>query len=309
MPADLPDRFDLAPELRLVSYAYREEFGRAPAGVWQAPGTVTLLADGELRLTVATQWGAIAAAGPRPDGIVEPVRMSWPGERVRLTVAQAAAGAGPAWASHGLRSARAGATLLVNTDLPEGSGVGAGAATQTVIGLALHDLACAEPARAQPARAGDGLVDGSGGPPGGAALLGERRLPFNLTAAGLRLLIIDTRVRGLPPEPAVERAPVLAAAAALEAGAIEALGPLLTAAHAALAVSDVQQLAVSAALGAGALGARMITDGPGRPVCVLLPAERLADVRSEVVRAFTEQRLRSPRFLTVLPAPGPRRAA
>jgi len=304
MPADLPDRLDLAPELRLVSYAYREEFGQAPAGVWQAPGTVTLLADGELRLTVATQWGAIAAAGPRPDGIVEPVRMSWPGERVRLTVAQAAAGAGPAWASPGLRSAQAGATLLVNTDLPEGSGVGAGAATQTAIGLALQDLA-----GARPARAADGPVGGSGGPAGGVALLGERRLPFNLAAAGLRLLIIDTRVRGLPPEPAIERAPAQAAAAALAAGAIEALGPLLTAAHATLVVSDVQQLAVSAALGAGALGARMITDGPGRPVCALVPAERLADVRGEVVRAFTGRRLRSPRFLTVSPAPGPRRAA
>lgn len=181
MAADLADRLDLAPDLRLVSYTYREQFGHAPAGVWHAPGMVTLLADGDLRLTVATRWGAIVAARPQPDGIVEPVRMSWPGERVRLTVAEAAAGAGPPWARAALRSARGGATLLVNTDLPDGSGLGAGAATQTAIGLALRDLTGA----GKPA----GPAEGSVSPPAGTALLGEQQLPFDLAAAGLRLLV------------------------------------------------------------------------------------------------------------------------
>src|SRR5487761_614058 len=141
MATDLPDRLDLAWELRLGADTYREEFGCAPAGVWHAPGTITLLADGPTQLTVSARWGAIVAAGPRADGIIEPIRMNRPDERLRLTVGEAAAGAGPSWAGPGLRSAREGASLLINTDLPEGSGVGAALATQSAIGLALRGLA------------------------------------------------------------------------------------------------------------------------------------------------------------------------
>ena len=368
MATDLPDRLDLAWELRLVSYTYREEFGCAPAGVWHAPGTITLLADGPAQLTVPARWGAIVAAGPRADGIIEPIRMNRPDERLRLTVGEAAAGAGPSWAGPGLRSAREGASLLINTDLPEGSGVGAALATQSAIGLALRGLADPEDLGAEDLGARDlgaedlgggdlgagdlgagdlgagdlgggdlgggdlgagdlGAGDLSGGDlsagdvvpgePGdaesgegaGTARLGGRRLPFNLAAAGLRLMVIDTRVRRFPQPPIVEHAPVEAAAAALEAGAFGELGPMLTAAHAAQACDDVQELAVSAALGAGALGARMIVDGPGRPVCALVPAQRLADVRIGVAEAFVRRQLRTPRFLTVSAAQGPRRAA
>jgi galactokinase len=111
----------------------------------------------------------------------------------------------------------------------------------------------------------------------------------------------------------VEHAPVREAAAALEAGSFEALGPMLTAAHAALAAAvpaadDVQQIAVSAALDGGALGARMLVDGPGRPACALLRATLLTDVRRAIVAAFSARRLRIPRLLTVEPAAGPRRA-
>jgi galactokinase len=142
-----------------------------------------------------------------------------------------------------------------------------------------------------------------------AALLGGRRLPFDLDRAGLRLMVIDTRVRGAAQPAIAEHAPLADAAAALEAGAIEALGPMLTEAHAAMACDDAQQIAVSAALDAGALGARMIGDGPGRPACALLPAPRLADVWAAVAQAFARRQLRAPRFLTVSPAGGPRRAA
>lgn len=298
MEADLPDRLDLAPELRLVSYTYREEFGCAPAGVWHAPGTITLLADGPAQLTVPARWGAIVAAGPRPDGVLELIRMNRPDEPLRLTVGEAAAGAGPSWAGPGLRSARDGASLLINTDLPEGSGVGAALATQAAIGLALRGLADVVEAEGEASREAAGM-----------ARLSGRRLPFGLAAAGLRLMVIDTRVRAFPQPAIVEHAPVEAAAAALEAGAFGELGPMLTAAHAAQACDEVQELAVSAALGAGALGARMIVDGPGRPVCALVPAHRLVDVRIEVAEAFARRQLRSPRFLTVSAAQGPRRAA
>jgi galactokinase len=307
----LAGRLDLAWELRLVSYAYSEEFGHPPSGVWQAPGTVTLLADEAQRLTVQTRWGSIVAAGPRSDEIVEPVHMNYPGERTRLTVGQAMAGAGPSWAGTGLRSARQGASLLVNTDLPDGAGVGATTATQTAIALALRELpAPGQPALAVPAGhpETDGDPAGTGSEPG-AAMLGGRPVPFGLDAAGLRLMVIDTRVRAAPQAPAPEHAPVEAAAAALAAGAFEALGQMMTTAHASLPSDGVQDIAVSAALAGGALGARMIVDGPGRPACALVPAGRLADVRAEVIGAFARNDLRSPRFLTVSPAHSARRAA
>jgi hypothetical protein len=308
MEADLADRLDGAPELRLASYTYREVFGQPPARVWRVPGTIALLADGPRRLTVTARWGAIVAAGPLPDGIIELMRMNRPDERLRLTVDEAAAGGGPAWAADGLRSARHGAALLVNTDLPEGSGVGATEATQVAIRLALRDLAGPGQPAACP-QAGDPGADHSGGHEPGTAMLGHRRLPCDPAAAGLRLAIIDTRVRGTAPPPITEQSPVEAAAAALEAGRIEALGPMLTAAHAALAPDEVQDVAVSAALGAGALGARMIVDSPGRPVLALLPAQLLPEVRTAVSAAFAAGGFRPPRFLTVSPAGGAHRAA
>jgi galactokinase len=293
MAVDFAERLDLAPELRMASYAYRAEFGRPPAVVRRVPGMVTLLTDGLLRLTVATPWGAIAAAGSRVDDIIELIQMERPGERERLTVAEAAAGSGPEWAGNGLRSARAGATLLISSELPEGCGVGVAAAAETAIRLSLGGAASP-----------GGLQERSAGP---HALLEGRRLPFDLYPAGLRLVIIDTRVREVPRSAPAEHAPVKAASQALEAGALTALGPMLTAAHKTLDCDYVQQIAVSMALRAGALGARMITDGPGRPVCALVPVGRLADVRAGVTAEFARRRLRSPRFLTFIPADGPQR--
>ena len=91
-PAEL---FDLAPELRMASYAYREEFGQPAAMIGRVPGQVTLLASGPLQLTVAAPWGVIAAAGPRDDDIIELTRMQRPGERERVTVRDATAGSCP----------------------------------------------------------------------------------------------------------------------------------------------------------------------------------------------------------------------
>jgi galactokinase len=288
MTADLSERVDLTLELRVACSVYREEFDRSAVVAWQVPGMVTLLADGPLRLTVAVPWGAIAVAGP-PQDVIELTRMEEPGKRVRLTVAEAAAGGGPSWAGTGLRAARAGATLLTSTDLPEGTGLGAAAATETAIRLCLADAAA------------PGRHDA-----GPHAMAGGRRLRFDLHAAGLRLVIIDTRLRDAPPQEPVEHAPVQAAAEAIDAGALTALGPMLTAVHESLPRDPVRQIAVSAALRAGALGARMITDGPGRPVCALVPVGRMAGLRAAVAAEFARRRLRAPRFLTFTPADGPR---
>jgi galactokinase len=272
--------------------AYLAEFGHPPATVWQVPGTVTLLASGPLALTVAVPWGTIAAAGPRDDDVIELVKLEHPGARGHLTVSEAASGAGPPWAGTGLQAACGGADLLVKAELPDGSGTGARAATQAAIRLCLGGPQAPGP------REGFAVA---------CAMAGSRRLPFDLAAAGLRLVIIDTRVRGAPQPRATEDSPVEAAASAIGAGDLTAIGPLLTAAHETLACDDVQQWAVSAALAAGALGARMITDGPGRPACALVPVAAMADVRAGVCTWFARRGLHPPRFLTFTPAHGPRR--
>jgi galactokinase len=306
MITDLTERLDLAPGLRVAAGAYLAEFGRPPVAVWQVPGTVTLLANGPLRLTVATPWGTIAAAGPRDDDIIELVKLERPGQRWRLAASEAAGSrpqcsgppwagpqcSAPPWAGSGLKTARGGAAVLVKAELPDGSGAGAAAATQTAIRLCLGAAAAPSP-WTDFAEAG--------------AMAGSRRVPFDLAAAGLRLVIIDTRVRAEPLRAAAEASPVAAAAEALSSGDSTAIGPLLTAAHVTLACDEVQQMVVSAALRAGALGARAIVDGPGRPACALVPAGRLTDVRAGVSAWFARRRLRPPRFLTFTPAQGPSR--
>ncbi|HEX6524783.1 MAG TPA: hypothetical protein VF070_32985 [Streptosporangiaceae bacterium] len=332
MPADLAGRLDLTPDVRMTSYTYSEVFGSVPAVVWQVPGVITLLANGPARLTVAARWGAIAAAGPRTDDVLELLRMEAPGERARLTVADAAAGGGPSWAGAGPRSARAGATLLISISPPAGCGLSTAAAASAAVALCLRDVAITGHHEAEPA-----LSSGEGGP---HALLDGKRFPFDLEAAGLRLALIDTRVRRAPRPTIAEQAPLEAVEAALNACDLAALGPMLTAAHQALPrgelrcddelphgelpcddelrchdelphgeprCDDEQEIAVSTALAAGALGARAIVDGPGRPVCALLPADRVTAVRAALRAEFRRRDLRTPRLLTISPAHGPRR--
>ena len=99
-------QLSLAPAVRMTLHGFQAEFGGLPATVWRVPGTVTLLASGPLRLTVAAPWSAVAAAGPGPDGIIEMVLMERPGEHERVPAAAAAAGYGPVWAGRFARSFR-----------------------------------------------------------------------------------------------------------------------------------------------------------------------------------------------------------
>jgi galactokinase len=169
----------------------------------------------------------------------------------------------------------------------------------------------------------DGITAGgttAGGRTGGCGLTGDRQLPLDLAAAGMRLVLIDPRMRAAPRPAPAERSPIEAALEALSVGDIIGLGPMLTAAHhelraalpaarsaAEAAADDVQHGAVQAALRGGAAGARMIADGPGRPACALAFADQLPAVRAEVSAWFAGQGLRPPRLLTFTPSPGPRR--
>ncbi|MFB8394579.1 galactokinase [Streptomyces yangpuensis] len=109
-----------------------------------------------------------------------------------------------------------------------------------------------------------------------------------------------------------ENARVGRAVAALAAGEPEALGPLLTAGHASLRddyrVSCPEtDLAVAAAVAAGALGARMTGGGFGGSVIALVPAAAAGSVARAVTDAFAAAGFAAPAVLEALPSPGARR--
>jgi galactokinase len=102
---------------------------------------------------------------------------------------------------------------------------------------------------------------------------------------------------------------VRAAVRSLRAGALAALGPLLTASHASLrddfAVSWPQaDIAVAASTGAGALGARMMGGGFGGSVLALVPAADAGLLRAAVAAAFADHGWAAPSFLEAWPGAG-----
>ncbi|MGW1641801.1 galactokinase [Streptomyces lavendulae] len=111
-----------------------------------------------------------------------------------------------------------------------------------------------------------------------------------------------------------ENARVTEAVARLREGDPAALGPILTAGHASLRddyrVSCPEtDLAVSAALDAGALGARMTGGGFGGSVIALVEAEREDAVGGAVTAAFEAAGHRPPRLFAATPSAGARRLA
>ncbi|GAA1985345.1 galactokinase [Kitasatospora viridis] len=107
---------------------------------------------------------------------------------------------------------------------------------------------------------------------------------------------------------------VLRAVELLDKGEFEALGPILTAGHASLRddfrVSCAEtDLAVAAAVAAGALGARMTGGGFGGSVIALVGVDRTAEVGAAVTAAFAAAGLREPALFTATAAAGARRLA
>jgi galactokinase len=203
-------------------------FGRAPEGVWHAPGRVNLIGehtdynDGFV-LPFALSRGVSVAAARRDDDMIE----------VRSRQAPAAVTApvdGPpvvsegwpaehAWAAYPVGVARVlrehgtgGASLLIDSDLPQGAGLSSSAALECATALALCDLYGVEidrPALARLAQRAEneqvgvpcGLMDQSASllcTAGHALMLDCRsglssQVPFDPAAAGLTLLVVDTR--------------------------------------------------------------------------------------------------------------------
>ncbi len=106
-----------------------------------------------------------------------------------------------------------------------------------------------------------------------------------------------------------ENARVLDVVARLDAGDLDAVGPLLSASHASLRddyeVSCPElDAAVDAALAAGALGARMTGGGFGGCAIALVDAGRRDAVAAAVREEFAARGFPEPRFLAVTPAAG-----
>ncbi|WP_119728530.1 galactokinase [Thermomonospora amylolytica] len=203
--------------------AFEDAYGRPPEGVWHAPGRVNLIGehtdynDG-LVLPFALPRGVSVAAARRDDGVLELRSLQAAASGCRVRIDDLAPGtvdgwavypAGVAWAlrEHGV----GGASLLVDSDLPQGAGLSSSAALECATALALCDLYGVEPDRAELARLAQraenefagvpcGIMDQSASllcTAGHALLLDCRsglsaQVPLPL-GEDLSLLVVDTR--------------------------------------------------------------------------------------------------------------------
>jgi galactokinase len=106
-----------------------------------------------------------------------------------------------------------------------------------------------------------------------------------------------------------EDARVKATVVALEAGAMKTVGRQLTASHRSMRddyeiTTPALDLAVEAALAAGALGARMTGGGFGGSTITLIDARRVPALGTAIKDAFAAARLAPPHVTTVMPGPG-----
>ncbi|NEC03827.1 galactokinase [Streptomyces sp. SID7909] len=203
-------------------------YGSEPEGIWAAPGRVNLIGeytdfnDGFV-MPLALPHTARAAVSRRTDGELRLHSTDVPGGVVRLRVDGLTPHEGHGWAAYpagvvwALREAGhevTGADIQLTSTVPTGAGLSSSAALEVVTALALNDLFglgldAAELAvlaqRAENAFVGVpcGVMDqmASACCTEGHALhldtrdLGRRQVPFDLAAHGLRLLVVDTRVK------------------------------------------------------------------------------------------------------------------
>ena len=282
--------------------------------------------------------------------------------------------AGVVWALREAGHAVPFARFSIDSDVPVGSGLSSSAALECAVLTALVDLGRLDlPTADRPRLAQRAENDYVGVPCGvmdqaaatlcraGHALFLDCRtldvahIPFDVAAAGLAVLVIDTNaphrhadneyaerrrsceaaardlglaalrdVTDLPaalaalPDPVTRRRVrhvvtenqrVRDVVARLRAGELDRIGPLLTASHESMrddyeiTVPEVD-LAVTAALDAGALGARMTGGGFGGCVLALVAADTTDTVAHAVRVAFAGRGFTAPNTFIAEPGPG-----
>jgi galactokinase len=222
-----------------VTDAFAERAGRPAEGVWRAPGRVNLIGehtdynDGFV-LPVAIDRSVVVAAARRDDGVLRSWSSRDRDDPVSRPVAEVGPGTssgwsayveGMAWALRELGVPVPGADIVVHADLPAGAGLSSSAALEAAVALALTDLAGSKVDRVALALAGQRAETEVVGMPcgimdqmavllaraGHAVFLDTRTrvtelIPFDPAAAGLTLLVIDTRVKhALVGSPYAER--------------------------------------------------------------------------------------------------------
>ncbi|WP_319643824.1 galactokinase [Gephyromycinifex aptenodytis] len=380
-------------DLTSLRRRFREAYGCEPAGVWAAPGRVNLIGehtdynDGfvlPLALTRRCRIAAAPAAGRssrvlslQQEGIVEFDAASVTPEDVRGWAAYVA---GMFWAlgQRGLEVPEL--DMVLDSDVPVGAGLSSSAAIECATGAAATDLGSLELSPTELALTGQrcendfvGAATGNmdqlasmHGKSGHLVFIDTRSLavenvPFDLPAAGLALLVIDTcaphalvdgqyaarrsaceqaaqtlgvqALRDVAPErlddalaritdPTVQRrvrhvvtedARVLQVVQHLRAGGDPRdIGPALTQSHASLR-DDFEvtvphlDVAVEAALQAGAYGARMTGGGFGGSAIALVEADAVDQVSQGVRQAYAEHGFAAPQIFPVVPADGAKR--
>ena len=143
-----------------------------------------------------------------------------------------------------------------------------------------------------------------------AALLGLRALR-DVTESGLddALARLPEELRPLVRHVVTENARVERTVEHLRTGRIADIGDLLTGSHASMRddyrISCLElDVAVDAAIAAGALGARMTGGGFGGSAIALVAADEVEPVGKQVLAAFAERGLTTPALFTAAPSPG-----
>jgi galactokinase len=206
---------------------FASRYTREPEGVWFAPGRVNLMGGPDYTegfvLPFALGAGVTAAAARRPDRRIALVSRQQRTEPIVLDIdtlepgsvrGWAAYPAGVAWALRQAGHQHGGADIAIDADLPPGAGLSSSAALECATALALtelHQVPVPRPELAALARRAEndfagvpsGIMDQIAAllsRPGHALLLDCRTgtstpVPLDPAAAGLTLLVIDTRAR------------------------------------------------------------------------------------------------------------------
>ncbi|MEU0334192.1 galactokinase [Streptomyces sp. NPDC006193] len=211
-----------------VAERFAELYGAEPQGVWAAPGRVNLIGehtdynDGFV-MPFALPHRTLAAVSRRDDGVLRLHSADIGGPAVELRLddlaprsdgAWTAYPAGVVWALREAGHAVTGADVHLSSTVPTGAGLSSSAALEVVTALALDDLYGLGLPRWKQARlcqraenvyvgAPTGIMDQTASAccEAGHALfldtrdLSQQQIPFDLAAAGLRLLVVDTRVQ------------------------------------------------------------------------------------------------------------------